>query len=71
VVRSYEYFGHDAVVRVQPDSGSLPELVARMTAGTPLATGARVGVSVHGGVVVWPAAAGEPRRGQGGPSAAE
>ena len=54
VVRSYEYFGHDAVVRVQPDDGGLPELVVRITGGTPLAPGARVGLRVHGTVVVWP-----------------
>jgi ABC-type Fe3+/spermidine/putrescine transport system ATPase subunit len=71
VVRSYEYFGHDAVVRVRPDSVSLPELVVRMTAGAPLAPGARVGLSVHGGVVVWPAASGESRKGRGDPNVAE
>ncbi len=54
VVRSYEYFGHDAVVRVQPDDGGLPELVVRITGGIPLASGTRVGVRVHGAVVVWP-----------------
>ena len=54
VVRSYEYFGHDAVVRVQPDNGGLPELVVRITGGVPLVPGARVGVSVHGAVMVWP-----------------
>ncbi len=53
VVRSYEYFGHDAVVRVQPDNGGLPELVVRITGGTPLVPGTRVGVSVHGAVMVW------------------
>jgi iron(III) transport system ATP-binding protein len=53
-VRSYEYFGHDAVVRVQPEDGGLPELVVRITGGTPLAPGTRVGLSVHGAVVVWP-----------------
>jgi iron(III) transport system ATP-binding protein len=35
VVRSYEYFGHDAVVRVQPDNAGLPELVVRITGGPP------------------------------------
>jgi iron(III) transport system ATP-binding protein len=54
VVRSYEYFGHDAVVRVQPDNGGLPELVVRITGGVPLVPGTRVGVSVHGAVMVWP-----------------
>jgi iron(III) transport system ATP-binding protein len=36
VVRSYEYFGHDAVVRVQPENGELPLLVVRITGGVPL-----------------------------------
>ena len=54
VVRSYEYFGHDAVVRVKPDNGGLPELVVRITGGTPLVPGTRVGVTVHGTVMVWP-----------------
>jgi len=61
VVRSYEYFGHDAVVRVQPDGGDLPELVVRITGGTPLAPGARVGLRVHGTVVVWPEDAEAPQ----------
>ena len=60
VVRSYEYFGHDAVVRVQPDGPGLPELVVRITGGTPLVQGARVGLTVHGAVVVWPVTAEEP-----------
>jgi iron(III) transport system ATP-binding protein len=54
VVRSYEYFGHDAVVRVQPEGDDLPELVVRITGGVPLAAGARVGLRVQGPVVVWP-----------------
>jgi iron(III) transport system ATP-binding protein len=60
VVRSYEYFGHDAVVRVQPDDAALPELVVRITGGAPLTPGARVDLRVHGPVVVWPEAPGEP-----------
>jgi iron(III) transport system ATP-binding protein len=54
VVRSYEYFGHDAVVRVRPDDGSLPELIVRVTGGSPLRPGARVGLRAHGPVVAWP-----------------
>jgi iron(III) transport system ATP-binding protein len=54
VVRSYEYFGHDAVVRVQPDDGALPELVVRISGGAPMAPGTRVGLAVHGAVVAWP-----------------
>jgi iron(III) transport system ATP-binding protein len=54
VIRSYEYFGHDAVVRVQPEIAGLSELVVRITGAEPFVPGARVGVSVHGAVVVWP-----------------
>jgi iron(III) transport system ATP-binding protein len=63
VVRSYEYFGHDAVVRVLPENGGLPELVVRITGGAPLVPGTRVGVSVHGAVMVWPTGDREPRPG--------
>ncbi len=61
VVRSYEYFGHDAVVRVQPESARLPELVVRVRGGTPLTPGTRVGVSARGPVMVWPLADGEAK----------
>ncbi len=53
-VASYEYFGHDAVVRVRPRSEGLPELVVRVTGGTPLEPGRRVGLTVLGPVVAWP-----------------
>jgi iron(III) transport system ATP-binding protein len=53
-VESYEYYGHDAVVRVHPQSDQLPDLIVRVTGGTPLVTGARVGLSVAGAVVAWP-----------------
>jgi iron(III) transport system ATP-binding protein len=53
VVLSYEYFGHDAVVRVQPEADGLPELVVRITGGTPLALGARVSLRVTGAVTIW------------------
>jgi iron(III) transport system ATP-binding protein len=53
-VASYEYYGHDAVVRVHPESGQLPDFIVRVTGGTPLVTGARVGLSVTGSVVAWP-----------------
>jgi iron(III) transport system ATP-binding protein len=53
-VRSYEYYGHDAVVRVRPEASDLPDLVVRVTGGVPLEPGRRVGVSVLGTVVVWP-----------------
>jgi iron(III) transport system ATP-binding protein len=58
-VESYQYFGHDAVVRVHPEGAELPELVVRVTGGTPLEAGARVGLSVHGSVVAWPIEEGE------------
>ncbi|HEX4126440.1 MAG TPA: ABC transporter ATP-binding protein [Acidimicrobiales bacterium] len=53
-VQSYEYYGHDAVVRVRPDAGGLPELVVRVTGGQPFEPGRRVGLSVLGAVVIWP-----------------
>jgi iron(III) transport system ATP-binding protein len=53
-VQSYQYFGHDAVVRVRPEADQLPELVVRVTGGTPLVAGARVGLRVQGPVVAWP-----------------
>jgi iron(III) transport system ATP-binding protein len=53
-VQSYEYYGHDAVVRVRPVGTGLPDLVVRVTGGAPLEPGHRVGVSVLGAVVVWP-----------------
>ena len=57
-VASYEYFGHDAVVRVRPGTEGLPELVVRVTGGTPLEPGHRIGLSVLGPVVAWPATLG-------------
>jgi iron(III) transport system ATP-binding protein len=54
-VSSYHYFGHDAVVRVRPDAEGLPELVVRITGGSPVALGSRVGLRVQGPVVAWPA----------------
>jgi iron(III) transport system ATP-binding protein len=59
-VASYEYFGHDAVVRVRPGLVDLPELVVRVTGGTPLEPGRRIGLSVLGPVVAWPATLGDP-----------
>ncbi len=60
IVASYEYYGHDAVVRIRlermgvPEPGA-PELVVRITGGSPLVPGRRVGLSVRGPVVAWPA----------------
>jgi iron(III) transport system ATP-binding protein len=53
-VESYEYYGHDAVVRVRPEADGLPNLVVRVTGGVPFEPGHRVGLSVFGAVVVWP-----------------
>jgi iron(III) transport system ATP-binding protein len=53
-VESYQYFGHDAVVRLRPEIDQLPELVARITGGTPLGAGTRIGLRVEGPVVAWP-----------------
>jgi iron(III) transport system ATP-binding protein len=55
-VKSYEYFGHDAVVRVRPARAGLPDLVVRVTGGRPVQPGRRVGVLVDGPVVAWPLA---------------
>ncbi len=65
-VESYEYYGHDAVVRVHPESDQVPDLIVRVTGGTPLAPGSRVGLTVAGSVVAWPRGQGHthgPRRG--------
>jgi iron(III) transport system ATP-binding protein len=53
-VASYEYYGHDAVVHVRPELDGLPDLVVRVTGGSPLVPGTRVGLSVRGRVVAWP-----------------
>lgn len=59
-IESYQYFGHDAVVRVRPEGEGLPDLVVRVAGGTPLEAGARVGLSVRGPVVAWPIGEDEP-----------
>ncbi len=53
-VSGYEYYGHDAVVRVRPRGEGLPDLVVRVSAGEPLEPGSQVGLRVHGPVVAWP-----------------
>jgi ABC-type sugar transport system ATPase subunit len=66
-VTSYEYYGHDAIVRIRlerngvPEPG-VPELVVRVTGGSPLAPGHLVGLSVKGPVVAWPAEEGKPEK---------
>jgi len=59
-VASYEYYGHDAVVRVHPEVDGLPDLVVRVTGGSPLAPGTKVGLSVRGWVVAWPLDGSDP-----------
>ena len=60
-VRSYEYFGHDAVIRVRPRSAALPDLVVRVTGGRPTEPGREVGLLVEGPVVAWPVEPSEAR----------
>jgi iron(III) transport system ATP-binding protein len=49
-----DYYGHDAVVRVQPDGRpSGDEVIVRMTGGPELSLGAPVQVRAHGPVVAW------------------
>ncbi len=56
VVLDTEFYGHDAVVRLHPESGDTPCLLARVANPSSLpARGERVEVSVQGPVVTWPA----------------
>ena len=64
-VQSYEYFGHDAVVRVRPAAPDLPDLVVRVTGGSPLEPGRRMTLAVVGPVVAWPAPAPEAQASDG------
>lgn len=61
-VASFQYFGHDAVLEIRPETLGLPDpMIVRVTGGTPLEAGTRVGLSVQGPVVAWPTAeAGAP-----------
>jgi iron(III) transport system ATP-binding protein len=59
-VHSYEYYGHDAVVRVRTERRGVPDLVVRVTGGHRLEPGQGVSLSVLGAVVVWPSQATEP-----------
>ncbi|HUA42568.1 MAG TPA: ABC transporter ATP-binding protein [Streptosporangiaceae bacterium] len=53
-VVAYEYYGHDAVLRVKPDSASSgPEVIVRTAGGPPLAVGSAVTMRVRGPVVAW------------------
>jgi hypothetical protein len=52
-VMAYEYYGHDAVLRVKPDSAAGPEVIVRTVGCPELAIGAAVTMRVRGPVVVW------------------
>jgi iron(III) transport system ATP-binding protein len=53
-VVGYEYYGHDAVVRVRPDGpAAIPEVIVRTVGGPRLAVGAAVTVRARGPVVAW------------------
>jgi len=68
VVVEYEYYGHDAVVRIRPDRPCGPEtLVARLNGGSAWAPGTPVGVAATGPVLGWPA----PTPGHTGPGVGE
>jgi iron(III) transport system ATP-binding protein len=57
-VTGYEYFGHDAVVRIRPDTPcgpGEPSLVVRVIGPTLLRPGDRVGLAGRGPVRAWPA----------------
>ena len=74
VVVEYEYYGHDAVVRVRPDTPFGPEtLVVRLTGGSAWTPGTPVGVANRGPVLAWPATGPAERAPQrsGAPGSAE
>ncbi len=59
LVEGYEFFGHDAVVRVRPDGErgqAPPALVVRVTDGRAWERGERVGLAASGPVRAWPGA---------------
>jgi iron(III) transport system ATP-binding protein len=56
LVEGYEFFGHDAVVRVRPDDEhgqESPPLVVRVTGGPAWERGERVGLAASGPVRAW------------------
>ncbi|MGH9088345.1 MAG: ABC transporter ATP-binding protein [Acidimicrobiales bacterium] len=54
-VRDYQYFGHDAVVRVDLAGAPPSPLVVRVMGGSRWSPGDEVGVRVRGRVLAWPA----------------
>ena len=58
-VADVEFYGHDTVVRVVPETDcGAPMVVARSAGGRVLAAGTRVGMVLRGPVLAWPAPAG-------------
>jgi len=54
-VLACHYYGHDAVLRVQPaDDAGVPEIIVRTAGGPQLAPGARVLLRARGPVLAWP-----------------
>jgi iron(III) transport system ATP-binding protein len=54
-VLTCEYYGHDAVLRVQPSAAAgVPEIIVRTAGGPQVAPGADVLVSARGPVLAWP-----------------
>ena len=50
-----EYYGHDAVLRVQPGAATgMPEIIVRIAGGPSLPPGADVLVNARGPVLAWP-----------------
>jgi iron(III) transport system ATP-binding protein len=70
-VTSYDYHGHDAVVRVQPERyADRQAIIVRVTGGRRLPVGAPVGLRARGPVLAWPKDPGEghtPSRSPGSP----
>jgi len=53
-VIAYEYYGHDAIIRVQPDGAAAgPALTVRTVSGPKLALGAAVTIRARGPVIAW------------------
>jgi iron(III) transport system ATP-binding protein len=53
-VVAYEYYGHDSIIRVQPDSAAAgPALTVRTVSGPKLALGAAVTIRARGPVIAW------------------
>jgi len=63
-VVGYEYFGHDAIIRLGPSADGVGELVVRLAGGPAWALGTLVGARAHGPVLAWSKDSGQaPLRG--------